>query len=181
MRIKKNAVDFVMLTLILLLLVATMSIYYAHTTWAAEVGVKPPAERVIEVNDELHEVELGEIIEEQKPTYTDEELYIIAHLLCGECQTGSWELQEAVGSVVLNRVASPNYPNTIKKVVFQRGQYACTWDGNYDRVPTERNWAVAKHLLENGSQIPANVVYQAQFKQGKGVWKKIKGEIFCYQ
>ena len=109
----------------------------------------------------------------------EHDLDILAHLLCGECQGGSRELQEAVGSVVLNRVASDKFPDTIEEVVFQRGQYACTWDGNYDRTPTERNWEVAGYLLENGSQIPENVVFQAQFKQGK-VWKKIDSEIFCY-
>ena len=108
-----------------------------------------------------------------------EDLEIMAHLLCGECQSGSRELQEAVGSVVLNRVASDDFPDTIPDVVFQRGQYSCTWDGNYDRTPTERNWEVARYLLENGSQIPENVVFQAQFKQGR-VWKKISNQIFCY-
>lgn len=104
---------------------------------------------------------------------------IMAHLLCGECQSGSRELQEAVGSVVLNRVASDDFPDTIEGVVFQKGQYACTWDGNYNREPTERNWEVAEYLLQNGSQIPEGVVFQAQFKQGR-VWKKIDREIFCY-
>lgn len=109
----------------------------------------------------------------------EEDLYIMAHLLCGECQGGSRELQEAVGSVVLNRVASDKFPDSIPDVVFQRGQYACVNDGNYDRTPTERNWEVARFLLENGSQIPEGVVFQAQFKQGP-VWKKIDKEIFCY-
>ena len=108
-----------------------------------------------------------------------EDLEIMAHLLCGECQSGSRELQEAVGSVVLNRVASDDFPDTIPDVVFQRGQYACTWDGNYDREPTERNWEVARYLLENGTQIPENVVFQAQFKQGP-IWKHIDNQIFCY-
>ena len=104
---------------------------------------------------------------------------IVAHLLCGECQSGSRELQEAVGSVVLNRVASDDFPDTIEGVVFQKGQYACTWDGNYNREPTERNWEVAEYLLQNGSQIPEGVVFQAQFKQGR-IWKRIDNQIFCY-
>ena len=104
---------------------------------------------------------------------------IMAHLLCGECQSGSRELQEAVGSVVLNRVASDDFPDTIEGVVFQKGQYACTWDGNYNREPTERNWEVAEYLLQNGSQIPEGVVFQAQFKQGR-IWKRIDNQIFCY-
>lgn len=109
------------------------------------------------------------------------ELYLLAHLLCGEVQTGSWETQIAVGSVVLNRVADPSYPDTLNGVIYQRGQYACTWDGNFDRTPTERNWTVARYLLENGSQIPENVVYQAQFKQGHGVYGKFGREILCYK
>ena len=109
------------------------------------------------------------------------ELYLLAHLLCGEVQTGSWETQIAVGSVALNRVADWSYPDTLRGVIYQRGQYACTWDGNFDRIPTDRNWAVARYLLENGSQIPANVVYQAQFKQGHGVYGKFGREILCYK
>jgi len=118
---------------------------------------------------------------ERVPMYTEEDLEILTRVLTGECQAGTWELQIAVGSVVLNRVAHEAYPNTIKGVVFQRGQYACTWDGNYYRTPTERNREAARWLLTYGSQIPANVVYQAQFRQGRGVWKKIGSEIFCYR
>jgi hypothetical protein len=58
-------------------------------------------------------------------------------------------------------VNSKKYPDTIKKVVFQRGQYSCTRDGNYYRTPTERNWSNARWLLENGSVLPANVVFQS--------------------
>ena len=109
------------------------------------------------------------------------ELYLLAHLICGEVQTGSWETQIAVGSVVLNRVADQSYPNTLHGVIYQRGQYACTWDGNFERTPTDRNWAVARYLLENGSQIPVNVVYQAQHRQGHGVYGKFGREYLCYK
>lgn len=128
----------------------------------------------------ISESEYVESIEET-PSYSEDELYVLAHLICGEAQGYSDELQQAVGSVVLNRVNDSAYPDTIEGVVFQKGQYACTWDGNYDREPTERNWANAKYLLENGSQLPPEVVYQAQFKQGSGVYKQIQNEYFCYK
>lgn len=121
------------------------------------------------------------LIAEPVPPYTTDELDVMAHVLCGECQTGSVELQRAVGSVVLNRVSHPGYPNDVRSVVFQRGQYACTWDGNYYRTPTARNWEVADWLLRYGSVLPGNVIYQAQFKQGHGVYAKIGREIFCYE
>ncbi len=114
------------------------------------------------------------------PEISRDDLYLLAHLICGEAQGYSRECQEAVGSVVLNRVADTRYPNTIREVVYQKGQYACVVDGNFDREPTALNWQVAEDLLRSGSKIPATVVYQAQFRQGRGVWKKIGSEIFCY-
>ncbi len=114
-------------------------------------------------------------------SYSEKDLEILSHIICGEAQSYSDELQLAVGSVVLNRVVSSKFPNTIKEVVFQRGQYACTKDGNYYREPTQKNREIAKYLLENGSQLPSNCIYQAQFKQGSGVYKKIGRTYICYE
>lgn len=112
--------------------------------------------------------------------YTEDDLYVLSHVIYGEAGDCSNEAQRAVGSVVLNRVASSEFPNTIRGVVFQPSQYACTWDGNYYREPSERAVNNAKYLLENGSTLPSYVVYQAQFVQGRGVYAEIDGEIFCY-
>ena len=90
------------------------------------------------------------------------------------------EEQRYVGSVVLNRVTHPEFPDTIEEVVFEPGQYACVRDGNYDREPTEANWANAKWLLENGSVLPENVIWQSKGKQGKGVYLKTKWHRYCY-
>lgn len=117
----------------------------------------------------------------QLPSYTEEDLDILTHLLTGECHTYPDEEQLLVGSVVLNRVNSPDYPNTVKGVVFQKGQYACIWDGNYYREPTENNRDNAKWLLENGSVLPENVVYQSGGKQGSGVYLKTDYHYYCYR
>lgn len=113
-------------------------------------------------------------------SYTDEELYILAHVICGEAQNCPDDEQLYVGSVVINRVAHPAFPNSIQGVVFQPGQYACTKDGNYYREPTPRNWANAKYLLENGSILPGNVVWQSGGRQGKGVYLQTKYHSYCY-
>ena len=118
-------------------------------------------------------------------SYSQKDLEILSRIICGEAQSYSDELQLAVGSVFLNRVKDSRFPNTFEEVAFQKRQYACTKDGNYYRQPTEKNIANAKDLLENGSILPENVVFQAEFKQGKGVYKTIKiGKrrkmYFCY-
>lgn len=113
-------------------------------------------------------------------SYTDEDLYVLSHVINGEACGYSWEHQIGVGSVVLNRVKDKRFPDTIKDVVFQKGQYACTWDGNYDREPEEQAVEAAKYLLENGSQMPEYVLFQAEFEQANSVYIKIGNTYFCY-
>ena len=106
-------------------------------------------------------------------------VYMLAHLIGGEAGA-DWctdELQLAVGSVVLNRIASDRFPNTMEEVIFQDGQYSVTWNGAYYNEPTERTVANAKYLLINGPTIPEDVLFQANFKQGKH-YKTIQGVHF---
>ena len=87
------------------------------------------------------------------------------------------------GAVVLNRVASKNFPNTIKGVLYQTNprQYSTTDKFYTKRIP-EECYELAKRLLMYGApDVPKSVVYQATFKQGRGVWKEINGEYFCYE
>lgn len=113
------------------------------------------------------------------PEVDEEDLYWLSHVICGEAQSYSRECQIAVGSVVLNRVNSDRYPNTLEGVITQRHQYACYRDGNFHRTPTETNIEVARELLMHGSQLPENIYFQAQFKQGDFCYAKIDGEYFC--
>jgi spore germination cell wall hydrolase CwlJ-like protein len=116
----------------------------------------------------------------RRHSYTQDDLNVLTRIIHGEASGQSWNFQVAVGSVVLNRVKSKKFPNTIRGVVFQKGQYAATWDGNYNKTPSEQSKRVAKYLLENGSQLPSYVIFQAEFKQGKGVYKKMGNTYFCY-
>ena len=105
--------------------------------------------------------------------YSQDDLYCLAHIIGAEAgdDNCTHEHRIAVGSVVLNRVASDIYPDTIQEVVFQPGQYSPTWNGSYDKEPSEDSWAVAEYLLTEGSQIPEDCLFQAEFPQGSGTWK----------
>ena len=114
--------------------------------------------------------------------YTQSDLDLLARVVNAEAGS-SWitdEHQRAVASVVLNRVKDNRFPNTIKEVVYQRGQYSCVWNGAINRTSSQRAINNARYVLENGVTIPNNVIFQAQFKQGNGVWKYIQGHYFCY-
>lgn len=126
-----------------------------------------------------------ENIEEENHTqwWTEEDYQYLLMIIVGEAQNCSRQEQMYVGSVVLNRLHSSWFPkqNTIKQVATAKGQYACMWDGNAYKTPTETNKEVALELLKNGSVLPGNVVFQALFKQGNGVYCKINKTYFCYK
>ena len=126
----------------------------------------------------------SEYLSEKETPYTDSDLWWLAHVICGEMQCESYEDQLYTGSVVLNRVNSSAWSphHSLEEVITDKRwgiQYACYYDGNFFREPTATNWEVARYLLECGSQIPANVVFQAEFKQGK-IWKHTSAAYYCY-
>lgn len=110
----------------------------------------------------------------------------LAHIINAEAgteyatQEETDEMQRAVGSVVLNRTKHPWYPDTIEEVIFQKGQYSTVNSGAYYKTPSESAYRNAEWLLLNGSVFPDNVIYQANFKQGK-VYEQIKGVYFGYK
>lgn len=110
---------------------------------------------------------------ETEQPYSDDDLYVLSHIINAEAgdDNCSHEHRIAVGSVVLNRVASDIYPDTIRDVVFQSGQYSPTWNGSFDKEPSEDSVEVAEFLLTEGSQLPENCLFQAEFPQGAGTYE----------
>ena len=106
--------------------------------------------------------------------YSEDDLYELSHIINAEAGDAacSDELRIAVGSVVLNRVASDLFPDTIYAVIHQEGQYRPTWDGGFLKEPSEASVEVAKMLLEEGSQLPGDCLYQANFVQGSAVYEQ---------
>lgn len=105
--------------------------------------------------------------------YSEDDLYELSHIVGAEAGDAacSHELRIAVASVVANRVASPLFPNTYFEVIHQPGQYRPTWDGSFLAEPSEDSVAVAKEILEYGSQLPADCLFQANFVQGSAVYQ----------
>lgn len=107
--------------------------------------------------------------------FSEEDRRLLADCIYWEARGQSFECQCYVGQVILNRVYDRRYPNTIRGVIGQPGQYA-----NGIRSSPEPCYAAADAVLSGKVAMPRNVIYQAQFQQGSGVWKYLEGEYFCY-
>ena len=128
---------------------------------------------------EISPVQLARADAATKSDVDPEELDLLARLIYAEAGS-SWipdEIQLAVGSVVLNRVASPYFPDTLRDVIYAPKQYGCAMTGAIEREADERTIENARTLLTSGSVLPSNVVFQAEFKQGDGVYMTYEDEI----
>lgn len=131
-----------------------------------ELGTEEVAtEEIEEVEPETEVVEVvTEEVEEK--SYSNQDLEELAHLIYAEVGNQSDTCMKYTGSVVLNRVNSSRYPNTIHGVINQKGQYGVR--GYYmKKKPSEKAYAIAQYLLEHGSVLPDSVVGQAGAKTAK--------------
>ncbi|NLO10001.1 MAG: cell wall hydrolase [Clostridiales bacterium] len=65
--------------------------------------------------------------------YTQEELKLLACLVHAEAGNQSYEGKLAVANVVLNRVKSSKYANTIEAVIYQPGQFTVSRSGSLEK------------------------------------------------
>ena len=117
-------------------------------------------------------------------TYTQEDYEYLLMIIVGEAQNCSKLHQMYVGSVVLNRLHNDkyfSYGDCIKSIALAPKQYACFPAGVAYKTPTALNIEVANELIANGSILPANVIFQAEFTQGHGVYTQIGNTYFCYK
>lgn len=124
---------------------------------------------------------------EETKSYTDDDLFYLAAAVCREAGGESEEIQLLVANVVMNRVNSSLYPDTIYEVLTQYKQYGTMWKYGVsfpdwaDEKVKEQCYSVAQRILEGERYCPENVLFQAEFKQGSGVYKQFGDDYyFCY-
>ena len=60
---------------------------------------------------------------------------LLSRLVYAEARGESYKGQVAVAAVVLNRVASASFPNTISGVIYQSGAFSCVGNGAINNTP----------------------------------------------
>jgi spore germination cell wall hydrolase CwlJ-like protein len=84
-----------------------------------------------------------------KQRISDDELYLLAKIIECEARDEPFDGKLAVGLVVLNRVRSPKFPNTIEGVIFQKGQFQPITDGGWaTKEPSPEAFDAARRVLE---------------------------------
>lgn len=74
-------------------------------------------------------------------------VYLLARLIYGEGRGEPYKGQVAIGAVVMNRVRSSAFPNTISGVIYQRGAFDAVSDGQINLAPDENAVRAARDAI----------------------------------
>ena len=110
-------------------------------------------------------------------TLKEEEL--LARMVWVEARGESFEGQQAIAEIVLNRLVSGNYQSSIESIIYAENQFNSAKFLD-DAEPTSIQYEAVERALEGPYVLPIDVYYFATYKVNNNFWGKIGGHYFCY-
>jgi N-acetylmuramoyl-L-alanine amidase len=117
--------------------------------------------------------------------YSQNDIQLMANAVYGEARGEPYVGQVAVAAVILNRVNSPSFPNTISGVIFEPRAFTAVADGQIWLTPND---TAKKAVIDaiNGWDPTGNAIYYFNPDTATSAWiwgrpqiKKIGKHIFC--
>lgn len=125
--------------------------------------------------------------------FSEAEIYLLAQ--CVEAEAGEFSIaeksQQYIAQVILNRVESGSFPNTIEEVVYQKcgniPQFSVAYNGMLDKtVPSADTMENVYKVLVHGTDLPSYVqyFYSAYVKENwvntLNTYDTVEGTVFAY-
>ncbi len=108
-------------------------------------------------------------------TSNTSDIQLMARAINGEARGEPYEGQVAVGAVILNRVKSSQFPNTIAGVIYQSGAFTAVADGQINK-PIAENSTVYKAAqdAQNGWDPTGGCIYyfNPDTATNKWIWSR---------
>lgn len=150
----------------------------SYEQFVKETAQEFETETVAEPSNSIEEETQTELETEVETKYTEYDFELLARVIEAEAGGESDYHKLCVGTVVMNRVDSDKYPDTIEGVIYQPGQYQCVTNSHINKEPSKSSYKAAEHILDGRRMFRSSVVYQAEFIQGKVV-EKVGNTYFC--
>lgn len=141
----------------------------------AEAAAAEAAAQASQVSAEAVQPEQGQAVEEteadssqaaaQEVSVSTSDLDLMAAII--ECEAGgeSYEGKVGVGAVIMNRIRSGEFPNTLSEVIYQSGQFEPTWTGKLSNVlsrgASEACYAAAQDVFAGANTIGDRLFFHA--------------------
>ena len=137
---------------------------YADTTVSSSmrIPVKDDLPKVDDIKEYKRDIikkqeEQERLALERKEKIKQEQIYLLAQIIHAEAKGEPYKGKIAVGNVVMNRVKSEQFPDTIGEVIFQKGQFSPVSDGSIYNTPGDDSLRAAKEVY-NGTKVVGNDV-----------------------
>ncbi|MBQ6718935.1 MAG: cell wall hydrolase [Oscillospiraceae bacterium] len=108
------------------------------------------------------------------------ERQLLARVVWVEARGESAEGQQAVAEVVFNRMASDNFPDKLRDVIYGENQFRSV-KFLEDAEPGQAQYQAIERAMYGPYVLPTDVTYFARFATNNNVWGTIGGHIFCYE
>jgi Cell wall hydrolyses involved in spore germination len=119
------------------------------------------------------------------PNLSQNDINLMARAVYGEARGEPYIGQVAVAAVILNRLESPSFPNTISGILFEPGAFTCVADGQIWLTPNQTAYKAVRDAL-NGWDPTGGALYyfNPATATSKWIWsrpqlKRIGKHIFC--
>ena len=143
--------------------------------------------QLVDENDRLNSV-----VENKNCMFTEEEIYLLAQ--CVEAEAGDYQShsrsQQYVTKVILNRVHSDKFPNSIREVIYESRegvpQFSVAYDGAIDREVSKETLYNVYKVLMHGTDLPEYVCYfystsvTDNWVNSLPIFNSVEGTVFAY-
>jgi N-acetylmuramoyl-L-alanine amidase len=90
--------------------------------------------------------------------FSDSDLYLLARTIYAEGRGEPYTGQVAIGAVIMNRIRSSSFPNTVAGVVYQKHAFTAVTDGQINLTPNETAMKAARDAV-NGWDPTGGALY----------------------
>ncbi len=101
--------------------------------------------------------------------YNSSDLYLMAKAIYAEGRGESYTGQVAIGAVIMNRLRSPQFPNTIAGVIYQKGAFTAVADGQINLEPNQTAYDAARDAM-NGWDPTYGALYYYNPAKSTSAW-----------
>ena len=111
-------------------------------------------------------------------TLSEEDIYTLACFVYAEALNEPPEAKQAVAEVVLNRIVSEKYPNTLHKVIHQSELYRAVSTMKYVDEPGQDQYMAVDAAMYGPYVLPEDICFYSAWQKGKEEWGKLGSYTF---
>ena len=143
---------------------------------ADNIAKKEEEERLAREKAEQEAKEKAE--REAREAYVRANQELLASIIYCEAGNQPYEGQVAVGAVVMNRINSSSYPDTMEEVIYQSGQFSPAMSGWLDRVRANQGYTEAAMQAAEDALAGSNPIGDCLYFSVGGYGTRIGDHLF---